>query len=120
MSPLEMRCALPDYCMDGIRFTLKKQYELGFLSKYGRMFCVFAENDSGNISFGFDDGQEKRFVKVAGLETAEFKGNPEDAVRSLERAIPLYSELRHSLPPSQSPLPYPQMYASEDDTPLER
>ncbi|MGE5579659.1 MAG: serine/threonine protein kinase [Bacillota bacterium] len=59
------------------------------------MFCVFAENDSGNISFGLNDGKERRFVKVAGLETIEFKGNPKDAVRSLERAMPLYTDLKH-------------------------
>lgn len=84
-----------NYSIDGISFVLKKQYDLGFLSKYGRMFCTFDQNDSGNISFGFDDGEERHFVKVAGLETTEFKGSSKDAVRSLERAMPLYTELRH-------------------------
>ena len=84
-----------NYSVDGISFALKKQYDFGFLSKYGRMFCTFDQNDSGNISFGLDDGKERYFVKVAGLETTEFRGSPKDAVRSLERAMPLYTELRH-------------------------
>jgi serine/threonine-protein kinase len=41
--------------IDNISFTLKEPREFSFLSKYRKSFCVFNQNDSGNISFGLKD-----------------------------------------------------------------
>jgi serine/threonine-protein kinase len=38
--------------IDNISFQLKEPHDFSSLSKYGKMFCVFDQNDSGNISFG--------------------------------------------------------------------
>lgn len=42
--------------IDGVSFPMKEAHDFSFLSKYGKVFCVFAQNDSGNISFGIEDG----------------------------------------------------------------
>ena len=83
------------YSTDGISFSLAEYRDLSFLKRYGKLFCAFDQNVSGNISFGFSDGSVRRFVKIAGLSTVNFAGNPADAARSLRRAVPLYEELAH-------------------------
>lgn len=81
--------------IDGVFFEMKEAYDFSFLAKYGRVFCVFSKNDSGNISFGTDDGENRYFVKIAGTKTVESRISPEDAIRTLKKAIPLYKELAH-------------------------
>lgn len=65
------------------------------LKKYGKVFCVFDEQDSGNISFGVDDGKHKCFVKYAGAKTIEYSGQPKDAINILKKAMTTYQELKH-------------------------
>lgn len=78
-----------------LTFFLKSPCDLSFLAQYGTPFCVFDKNISGNIGFGMDDGQVRRFVKIAGLPTLYYAGSPSDAVRTLRRAANLYHELSH-------------------------
>ena len=40
---------------DGIQYKLKSPYDFSFLSRYGRVFRVFDDQDSGNIGFGIVD-----------------------------------------------------------------
>lgn len=83
--------------IDGISFEMKEAHTFPFLSKYGKVFCVFAQNDSGNISFGTDDGKNRYFIKVAGLKTAESCRSTEEAVETLKTAVPIYTDLAHPL-----------------------
>ena len=81
--------------INGICFPLKEAHDFSFLRKYGDVFCVFATNDSGNISFGTDDGKNKRFIKIAGAKTVESCVETAEAIETLKQAVPLYSELKH-------------------------
>ena len=81
--------------LDGVNVRLREYHDFSFLKQFGEVFSVFDEQDSGNIGFGVDDGNEKLFVKYAGAKPVEFSGNPEDAVERLKKAMPVYDALRH-------------------------
>jgi serine/threonine-protein kinase len=81
--------------IDNISFHLKEPRDFSFLSKYGKLFCVFDQNDSGNISFGVEDGRIKYFIKVAGASTAESNRDTREAVEVLRNAMPIYEILEH-------------------------
>jgi len=81
--------------IDNVTFQLGEPYDFSFLSQYGQVFCAFDANDSGNISFGAEDGRNKYFIKIAGAKTKNYAGDPAQAVISLENAMPLYRELKH-------------------------
>jgi serine/threonine-protein kinase len=81
--------------IDGIAFEMREAHDFSFLRDYGRVFRVFSRNDSGNISFGVEDGADRYFVKVAGARTAEYDGIPEEAIATLKAAVPLYQALAH-------------------------
>jgi serine/threonine-protein kinase len=81
--------------VDGISFKLKKPHDFSFLREHGKVFCVFDQNDSGNISFGTDNGNEKYFIKIAGAETAASCTTPEEAVARLKTAVQNYVDLAH-------------------------
>ncbi len=79
--------------LDEIVFRMKNRYDFSFLQKYGKVFRVFDDQDSGNICFGVSDGKKKLFVKFAGAETVGYEGTPEDAVRRLKAVVPLYRDI---------------------------
>lgn len=81
--------------IDNISFALKEFRDFSFLSKYGEMFCVFDKNDSGNISFGMENGNTKYFIKVAGVRTAESCRDMQEAVEALKNAMTVYEILKH-------------------------
>lgn len=81
--------------IDNISFILKESRDFSFLSQYGKVFCVFDQHDSGNISFGVNAGKTKLFIKVAGAKTAEFSGDTEKAAETLKNAMNLYETLKH-------------------------
>lgn len=37
--------------IDGVSFRMKEAFDFSFLRKYGRVFKVFDDQDSGNICF---------------------------------------------------------------------
>lgn len=79
----------------GVSFQAKEKVDLSFLEKFGQIFCVFDQNDSGNISFGVINEQgEKFFVKVAGVKTVENFRSPQEAVHALKQTVALYEDLR--------------------------
>jgi Protein kinase domain. len=82
--------------IDDVTFNLNEYRNFSFLSKYGKAFCVFDKNDSGNISFGLEDGKTKYFIKIAGAKTTESCRQPKDAIESLKNAMMLYDELKHT------------------------
>ncbi|WP_284286351.1 serine/threonine protein kinase [Alicyclobacillus fastidiosus] len=81
--------------VNGVSFRLKEYQNFDWLKTLGKVFCVFDEQDSGNLSFGIQEGRNKLFVKYAGAKTMDYSGNPEDAVERLKRAIPVYQDLKH-------------------------
>jgi serine/threonine protein kinase len=84
-----------DINIDTVEFKLKEYHDFSWLNSLGNVFCVFSQNDSGNISFGIDNGQERYFIKVAGLKTAESVCTPEEAVTTLKKAMPIYEDIKH-------------------------
>lgn len=81
--------------LGNVGFLLKENHDFSWLSSLGNVFCVFSQNDSGNISFGVESGKEKYFVKAAGLKTAESVRTPEEAVAALKKAMPIYEDIKH-------------------------
>lgn len=86
---------MPIQTIDNVSFQMKDVCEFSFLSKYGRVFSVFDKNDSGNISFGVDNGKDKRFIKIAGAKTANSCISTQKAVENLKTAVPIYNDLAH-------------------------
>lgn len=81
--------------IDGISFRMKSPFDFSFLNKYGRVFKVFDDQDSGNICFGTQLGGERFFIKFAGAPTARGSVSPETAVANLKSTLPIYRDLRH-------------------------
>jgi len=81
--------------LGSVSFHLKEQHEFNWLKILGEVFCVFDEQDSGNICFGIEIDGAKRFVKYAGAKTIEYTGQPKDAVERLKRSVHLYEVLKH-------------------------
>ncbi|QGQ93820.1 serine/threonine protein kinase [Paenibacillus psychroresistens] len=81
--------------LNNISFQLKELQNFDWLTRLGTVFCVFDQQDSGNISFGIQNGTTKRFVKFAGASTLEYSGDPQEAIERLKQAIPVYEALNH-------------------------
>ncbi|WP_433747740.1 protein kinase domain-containing protein [Falsibacillus pallidus] len=81
--------------LDNVTFQLKEKHNFEWLTDIGEVFIVFAEQDSGNVSFGIEKDGIKKFVKYAGAKTKEYTGRPEDAVARLKDSIPIYEGLQH-------------------------
>lgn len=81
--------------IDGISFRMKSPFDFSFLSKYGRVFKVFDDQDSGNICFGTQRGDERFFVKFAGAPTARGSVCAETAVANLKSTASIYRDLHH-------------------------
>ena len=94
-----------DLCIqqiDGISYRLSEPYDLSFIGKYGKVFKVFDEQGSGNISFGAENGGKKYFIKFAGAPKPNYISNRDSgavdtvsAIKLLKAAVPLYIELAH-------------------------
>lgn len=81
--------------LDGIPFRLKEPFDFDFVSRWGRVFQVFDDQDSGNICFGTEQNGERFFLKFAGALTARYQGDPADAVERLRYAAGVYRDLKH-------------------------
>ncbi|WP_244918733.1 serine/threonine protein kinase [Paenibacillus dendritiformis] len=82
--------------VDDVSFHVKQEHDFSWLRELGRVFCVFDQQDSGNLSFGIERDGIRRFVKYAGARPVRYPGEPRDAIARLEQAMPLYDQLRHS------------------------
>lgn len=83
--------------IDNISFRLQEIHNFHWLKEIGTVFCVFDEQDSGNICFGIEKDGVKSFVKYAGAKTVEYRGDVQDAILRLKKAIPLYEDLNHPI-----------------------
>ena len=81
--------------LDGVSFRMREPFDFGFVSRWGRVFRVFDDQDSGNICFGTERGGERFFLKFAGAPTARYSGKREDAVERLRYAAGVYRDLAH-------------------------
>lgn len=81
--------------IDGVPYKLKAPFDFSFLNKYGKVFKVFDDQDSGNICFGMADGNNKYFVKFAGAPTERACVSAKGAIANLKRTIPIYKDLAH-------------------------
>lgn len=81
--------------LDSVTFELQEPHNFDWLKDLGKVFCVFDQQDSGNICFGLVNNDKNLFVKYAGAKPIEFSGNPNDAITRLREAIYLYKELEH-------------------------
>jgi serine/threonine-protein kinase len=79
-----------------VSFQLREPHPFNWLTEMGEVFAVFDQQDSGNLSFGVQTSNGKRFIKYAGARTLEYKGEPQEAVERLRQAIPIYIDLEHS------------------------
>lgn len=83
------------FAIDKVTFQLQEEHNFLWLKNLGDVFCVFDQQDSGNISFGLEKNNKKFFVKYAGAKPIDFSGNPSDAVDRLVEALPIYEKLMH-------------------------
>ena len=81
--------------IDGIKYKMGAEFDFSFLKKYGTVFKVFDDQDSGNICFGINSLEGKIFVKFAGAPTAEYEGNTDEAVARLKATLPIYEAVKH-------------------------
>jgi serine/threonine-protein kinase len=78
-----------------VSYRLKSPFDFSFLKKYGAVFKVFDDQDSGNICFGAAKGENEYFVKFAGAPTARGTITAEEAIANLKNAVPVYQDLAH-------------------------
>jgi len=81
--------------IDGVSFKLKAPFDFSFLRRYGEVFKVFDDQDSGNICFGAADGAGRYFIKFAGAPAERAGINAKEAIANLKRSVPVYKDLSH-------------------------
>jgi serine/threonine-protein kinase len=81
--------------VDGVPYKLKAPFDFGFLSRFGTVFKVYDDQDSGNICFGMQADGERLFVKFAGAPTEQYDGTAADAIDRLRAACRIYEDLSH-------------------------
>ena len=81
--------------VDGVPLKLKTPFDLSFLRKYGKVFKVFDDQDSGNLCFGVEDGGRCCFIKFAGAPTVRANVNTQEAIDNLKHSVRIYQDLAH-------------------------
>jgi serine/threonine protein kinase, bacterial len=71
----------------GTTFDLQENHDFRWLEKLGKVFSVFDQQDSGNISFGIEINGENRFLKYAGAKTVNSTVEPEIAIKNLKKSV---------------------------------
>lgn len=90
-----MKNALVKQDLDGIAFELAEATDLTFIQRYGRVFRIFDDHDSGNISFSVDAGENNLFIKLAGVATKDAAVTKELAIANMRLAEKIYRDLAH-------------------------
>ncbi|BBH24403.1 serine/threonine protein kinase [Paenibacillus baekrokdamisoli] len=81
--------------LEDVVFQVQEEHDFSWLQMLGHVFCVFDQQDSGNISFGVEKDGDRRFIKYAGAKPLHFAGDKHNAIQSLRDAVHLYDELSH-------------------------
>lgn len=59
--------------LNKVQFQLQEEQDFNWLRQLGAVFCVFDQQDSGNISFGIEKDGHRYFVKYAGASHLSFQ-----------------------------------------------
>ena len=89
---------MDNFCLqyiDDMPYKLKTNFDMSFIKQYGKVFKIYDGQDSGNIGFGVQKGENRYFIKFAGAPTEQYSGRPEDAVTRLKTTVPVYQDLSH-------------------------
>ena len=81
--------------VDGVSFRMAQAHDFSFLARFGRVFRVLDDQDSGNLCFGLAGERGRLFLKFAGAQTARAGVSPEDAVENLRAAARVARDLAH-------------------------
>lgn len=81
--------------LNDVNFELKEPHDFNWIREWGEVFAIFDKQDSGNISFGIRNEDEKIFLKYAGAKPTEYNGEPADAIHRLRQSVTVYRELEH-------------------------
>lgn len=81
--------------IDDIEFRLKECIDFTWLKKYGTAFTVIDGTGSGCLCIGMQNGENKYFCKIAGVDTIEAEVTPQEAVKILKNAVQIYRDLEH-------------------------
>jgi serine/threonine-protein kinase len=79
--------------LDNVTFQLQEWHDFEWLRGMGRVFSVFDQQDSGNISFGFEKDGVSRFVKYAGAKPLHYAGSEKEAVERLKQSVSVNADL---------------------------
>lgn len=80
---------------DGVPYRLREPFDFSFLQKYGKVFKVYDDQDSGNICFGLEKDGKQYFLKFAGAPTARSSVSAEKAIANLKPTVSIYRDLAH-------------------------
>ena len=81
--------------LDGMPVQLRAPHDLSFTARWGRVFAVLDQQDSGNLCLGVDGPGGRVFVKYAGAPTVRYDGDTSTAVANLRRSAEVYRDLVH-------------------------
>lgn len=81
--------------LDGLPVHLRVPHDLLFTARWGRVFAVLDQQDSGNLCLGIEGPAGRVFVKYAGAPTVRYDGAVETAVGNLRRSAEVYRALAH-------------------------
>ena len=81
--------------VDGLTVRLKAHHDLSFLARWGKVFRVLDDQDSGNLCFGVTGAEGRVFVKYAGAEPVRYDGRPAEAIDRARAATTVYRTLAH-------------------------
>ena len=81
--------------IDNVPYRLKEPFDFSFLSKYGTVFKVYDAQDSGNICFGMQNGNNRYFIKFAGAPTEQANVSAQEAVELMKSTVQIYQDLAH-------------------------
>lgn len=81
--------------IDGLPVRLRAPHDLSFTARWGRVFAVLDQQDSGNLCLGIEGPAGRVFVKYAGASTVRYDGAVGTAVANLRRSAEVYRALAH-------------------------
>jgi serine/threonine protein kinase, bacterial len=81
--------------VDGLPVRLRAPHDLSFTTRWGTVFAVLDDQDSGNLCLGIEGPAGRVFVKYAGAPTVRYDGAVETAVANLRRSAEVCRGLAH-------------------------
>ena len=81
--------------LDGLPVRLRAPHGLSFTARWGTVFAVLDQQDSGNLCLGVEGPAGRVFVKYAGAPTVRYDGDGDAAAARARRAAEVYRALAH-------------------------